>query len=1021
MYKKLLNFILMVFCLGIGFSQTRSITGTVTDSSNGSPLPGVNVLVSGTTNGTQTDFDGNYTIQASIGDILTFSYLGTKTKSVTVGASTTVDVALDEDASQLDEVVVTALGLQKQKKALTYATQGIETQELTQARTVNVLEGLSGKVAGISVTNSGAGVGAPSKVVLRGNRSIAGTSEPLYVVDGILIDGNISNLSPDNFEEIQVLRGANAAAIYGSRAQNGAIIIRTKTGKNREEGVYGSVNLTATVVDPIFLMPYQNSFGQGAGGVYDANSVTSWGPRFDGSRVPHWSNSSDFIANQLNGDPTYTYEAQPENVRDFFSLGHNLSTNLQVNVNKGATSTFLGYTYTDAGGIIPNNTLGRHNITARVVSTFKEKFTIDSKLDYIREDFSNVLSTGEGFDNPLRYAYLLPRNIRSSDLQFFEFTNESNRNRQHFYAPNFNGAGNPYWTANRVVNPRVDDRFIGLLSLKYDFTENFSVLGRSSLDRKNSNAEEKWYNDTYTVAPNGQYRVTASNSYHWNNEILFNYNKEISEDFKIDLNAGANHFKNKRSQLQVQGEDFIVENLFSLLNANNIRVNQGNVQDGTAPILDEEIQSVYGFGEISYKNAIFLNITGRNDWNSTLPQDNNSFFYPSVGLTTVFSDLIEMPDFISFLKLRGSYAQVGNATNPYSLDSQVEIENGTARLNEVLPNPDLLPEETESTELGLDIRFLNNRLRFDATVYKTNTTNQIFRVAAPPGTFGRDRIVNGGDIENRGLELVLGASIIQGSDFSWNLDVNFATNQSEVIALAGTDSFTLSQFTDFIREYRLEVGGEFGDVYTRGYQRNDQGEILVGDDGLPLITNGLTEKTANFTPDWLGGIRNSFRYKNFNLSALIDIRQGGDVISFTESVLAGNGLMDYTANGRDGLVFEGVRADGSPNTISTTSEALWSKLGGRNNSVGEAFVRDASNIRLRELVIGYTVPDSFLSKTFLSSASVSLVGRNLFFISNKAEIFDPEVVTSVGNTAEGRESFAPPTSRTIGLSINFGF
>ncbi|MEN1786032.1 MAG: TonB-dependent receptor [Bacteroidota bacterium] len=376
---------------------------------------------------------------------------------------------------------------------------------------------------------------------------------------------------------------------------------------------------------------------------------------------------------------------------------------------------------------------------------------------------------------------------------------------------------------------------------------------------------------------------------------------------------------------------------------------------------------------------------------------------------------------MSFLKLRGSYAEVGNATDPFGLDPQVEIENGTARLNEVLPNPDLLPEETTSLELGMDLRFLENRLRLDATWYRTNTTDQIFRVAAPPGTLGRDRVVNGGDIQNTGIELVMGATIIDNSDFSWDLDVNFATNQSEVIALAGTDSFTLSQFTDFIREYRLEVGGEFGDVYTRGYVRDDNGNVLVGDDGLPVTTSGLEVKTANFTPDWLGGIRNSFKYKDFTLSALIDIRQGGDVISFTEAVLAGNGLTNYTANGRDGLVFDGVDANGNPNTISTTSEALWTKLGGRNTAVGEAFVRDASNIRLRELVIGYTVPQRFLDKTFLTSASVSFVGRNLFFLKNNAEILDPEAVASTGNSSEGRESFAPPTTRTFGLSFNFGF
>jgi len=1015
MCKKLLLSLVLVFGMGQLMAQTKTVSGTVTAASDGAPLPGVSILVQGTTNGTQTDFDGNYTIEVSEGDSLVFSYIGMSAQTIAVGEGNTINVVLMEDAQQLGEVVVTALGIQRQKKALTYATQSVKTEEFTQARTVNVLEGLSGKVAGLSVTNGSQGVGSPTRVVLRGNRSIAGSSQPLYVVDGILIDGDISNLSPDNFEEIQVLRGANAAAIYGARAQNGAIIIRTKTGNRGTEGVSGSINLTGTVQDPIFLMEYQNQYGQGAGGIYSANSVTSWGPRFDGAQVDHWSNDPNF---PLFGQ-TYAYQAQPDNVEDFFQLGHNLVTNLQVNINKEKSSTFLGYTYTDAAGIVPNNRLGRHNITARIVTDFNEKFTVDAKLDYIRDDFSNVLKTGEGFDNPLRYAYIVPRNIRSADLEHYQFINEAGNTRQHFYAPGFNGAGNPYWTANKVTNPRVDDRFIGLLSLKYDFTDNLSVLLRSALDRKNSSGEERWHNDTYTVAQDGRYRVTTTNSYHWNNEILINYNKQLSEDFKIDFNVGANHFRNRRERFEVDGEAFVVENLFSLNNANDVRVIERTGLD--APRAVEEIQSVYGFGELSYKNAIFLNFSARNDWASTLPESDNSIFYPSVGLTTVISDLVELPEFMSFLKIRGSYAEVGNATDPFSLDSQVEVENQTIRLSETLPSEDLRPENTQSIEIGLDVGFLNNKIRLDATWYRTNTTDQIFRVGASPASFAPERLINGGDIQNTGFEVVAGATIISNEDFSWNLDVNFATNQSEVIALANSDSYTLTDFTDFIREYRLEVGSEFGDVYTRGFVRDEQGRITVGDDGIPVTTTALDTKTANFNPDWLGGIRNTFRYKDFSLSTLIDIRQGGDVISFSEAILAGNGLMDYTANGRDQLIYDGVDASGNPNTIATTSEALWTRIGGRNNAVGEAFVRDASNIRLRELVLGYNFPESILDKTFLTSANISFVGRNLFFISNSAEIIDPEGVTSTGISAEGRESFSLPTTRTLGLSLNMGF
>lgn len=414
-------------CLGT-YAQEKTITGTVTAAMDGTPLPGVNVLVQGTTTGTQTDFDGNYTIDATSADILVFSYIGTKSQSIPVGTSDTIDVVMAEDASELDEVVVTALGIQRQKKSLSYATQGVETEELTKARSVNVLNGLSGKVAGLSVSTGSTGVGSSSKVLLRGNRSINGSSQPLYVVDGILLNGDISNISPDDIQEISVLKGANAAALYGSRANNGAIIVTTKSGKGATEGVSTSLGFTSTFADPIFLLEYQNEYGQGSAGSYAPAATTSWGPRFDGSQVAHWSNDPNY---PLFGQ-TYAYEAQPDNVEDLFRLGHELATNLSVNINSEKSNVFLGYTFTDAGGIIPGNDLDRHSISARINSNVTEKLSVDAKINYIRDDFSNVLATGEDFDNPLRYSYILPRNIRTVDLQHYEFLNADDNETNNF-------------------------------------------------------------------------------------------------------------------------------------------------------------------------------------------------------------------------------------------------------------------------------------------------------------------------------------------------------------------------------------------------------------------------------------------------------------------------------------------------------------------------------------------------------------------------------------------------------------
>ena len=1018
MTKKLL----MVFVLLLGsfplFAQNQTISGTVTSDADGAPLPGVNVLVQGTTNGTQTDFDGNYTIEASEGDVLVFSYIGTKSQSISVGASSTINVVMIEDASQLDEVVVTALGLERQEKSLTYANQQVDTDELTKARSINVLEGLSGKVAGVSITRSASGVGAPVKVVMRGNRSIDGSSQPLYVVDGILLDGDINNISPDDIQEISVLRGANAAALYGSRAANGAIIVTTKSGKGARQGVSATLGFASTITSPIHLLEFQNEYGQGAGGTYGPTATTSWGPRFDGSQVAHWSNDPNYPA--FGG--TYAYEAQPDNVKDFFRLGHELATNLGVNINNEKSNIFLGYTFTDAGGIIPGNELKRHSISTRITSQLSEKLSVDAKLNYIRDDFENVLTTGESYDNPVRYLYKTPRNIRTEDFEHYQFINDEGKLRQHYFLPQFNGGGNPYWVVNNVTRPRLDERVLALLSVKYDINDDLSILARSAMDRTSRAEEQFWYNDTYTVAQFGRYQKQARNSYDWNTDVLITYNKNLSEDFKIGLNAGANQRVFKENVLTGNGTNFTIENFFALSNTQNPLATEE---------LDQfEVQSVYGLAEFSYKNAIFLNATARNDWSSTLPENNRSYFYPSVGLTAVVSDLVDFGSGLSFLKLRANWAEVGNDTESFRLSRRADIRFGTLDINPEQPNPDLRPESTQSLELGFDSRFFDNRLRFDFTYYKTNTFDQIFRTPTPVASGVSNVFQNGGDIQNRGVEVVLGASIVQNENFSWDLDLNFARNVNEVLEIAdGFDRLTVN--SDFIRDYVLEVGGQYGDIYSRGFERDDAGNVIVDDLGLPLITPGRDAvKVANFNPDWLGGIRNSIRYKNWNFSTLIDIRQGGSVTSFTEAILARDGVLDYTTQGRDGgLVFgedifpgvTAIRQDGSPNTLTVSAEDYYNRVGGRNTPVGEAFVRDMSNIRLREMVLGFTLPQKMLSGTFLTSANFSLVGRNLFFITNEAENFDPEIVNNVSNDQEGREAFAPPTSRSVGISMNFGF
>jgi TonB-linked SusC/RagA family outer membrane protein len=1034
--------ILLAFLLFAGLQSAfaqKTITGKVTSSEDGLGITGVTVVVKGTTIGTATDMDGAFTLSVPPdAATLVISFIGMKTLEIPIGNQTEFNVILTPGILALEEVVVTAFGISRESKSLTYAAQNVTTSALAEARDLNVVTGLSGRIAGLSITTASTGVGAEAKVLLRGNRSISGSSEPLYILDGITLGGGISNLSPDDIVSISVLKGANAAALYGSRANNGAIVITTKSGQGAKEGVSTNLGFTWQGSSAIFLDKMQNEYGQGAGGDYSSGSILSWGSKMDGSMVDHWSNDPGYY---MYGKQ-YAYTAQPNNFKDYFQRGNSFATNLQVNIKNKVSNAAFSYTNTMASGIVATNNLKSHNLNIRFNSKLGEKFTLDSKLNVIKQAFENQFATGEGFNNPMRYLYVLPRNIRSEDIQHYEFINPAGQLRQHYWKWNDNGTGNAYWTRNNVERPENRERVISMLSLKYQVIKDLSIMGRSAIDETFKATEEKMYNDTYTQAINGGYTKTNESSYDWNTDVLVNYHKVLS-DIAIDLNAGANTKTSEWQQIGGTGVVFNIENLFALNNTANPRP--------TEDYSKKVVNSVYGFGEISYKNAIFLNITGRNDWSSALPAASRSYFYPSVGLTVVLSDLVTLPEIFNHVKLRGSFAQVGNDTDPYQLFRTASITNGMITLSNTLPNANLKPETTKSLEAGFDLRMLQDRIRLNFTWYKTNTYDQLFETPVPSTSGVASVFQNGADVQNNGIEITLGGAVISTKDFSWDIDVNWSKNTSEILKIA--EGFEVLSFgRDFIRDYQLRVGSPFGDVYTKGWLRdgvdengipNNTGNVIIqqnvalpGEEpsattGLPSITPGMTVKTANYTPDWLAGISNTFHYKSFTFSSLIDIRQGGTFISITEAISAGSGIQDYTAIGRDAnsLLFgrdifkgeRGVTPTGEVNTATTNAEDFWNNVGGRNNPAGEAFVRDASNIRMREMILGYDLPKSIVSKTFFSSARVSFVGRNLFFFSNKAEYVDPEVMMDTDNTSEGESSFALPTSRTYGVSLNFGF
>ncbi|MDN5200299.1 SusC/RagA family TonB-linked outer membrane protein [Fulvivirgaceae bacterium BMA10] len=999
----------------------ETISGKVSDETN-QGIPGVNIVIKGTNSGAVTDIDGNYSINVPNEEsILVYSAVGYISQEVVVGSRTTINITMLADIRQLEELVVTAFGLEREKKELTYSTQNVKLGAISEARpNQDVINGLQGKVAGLSINTSSGGVSGESRVVLRGERSTSGNSEPLYIIDGVVASGGLSDISADDIESISVLKGANAAALYGNRAQNGAVIVSTKKGR---DGFNIDINQTFTAEKALVLHSYQNQFGQGSAGTYVPASTFSWGPSLNGSQVANWSPDPALAGS------TIPYTAYSDNVKDFYQTGKSLSTSVAISAGGEKGTTYFSYTFDDKEGVIPNNELTRHNFNLRVENKLTDKLTFNGKVNFIRSQVSNQLATGEAFDNPNRHAYRLPRNVSNAQASAFEYIDAAGNARQNFWLPLDNGGANPYWTVNRNLNDIIDDRVLGFASLEYEIVDGLKLLARSAIDRTNIFRENRWHNDTYIIAQTGNYSINSSQSYEWNHEFLAQYAGESGE-FTYNINVGGNLRQERRNGVSTNNGGLNVPNLFAIGNAQNLTASE--------TIFRRDVNSLYGFGQIGWKGALFLDATWRGDWSSTLPSPHR-FTYPSFGLSAVLSDLVSLPEIISFAKLRVNYAESGGDTSPFRLSRLVTASGGFLTLGGLLPLDNLKPERTKSIDVGFDLRLFEDRLGIDFTYYKTNTNDQIFTENLAIGANASQRLLNGGDIENKGIELVLTGTPLQTSDFTWDITVNYSKNTSEVKELFGqSDVFNLGapNGSGFLGTNRLDLGEPFGNIVSRGFERDSQGRVLVDPNtGVPLRTAGLTEIIGNYNPDWLGGIFNSFQYKNFSATFLIDIRQGGNLVSFTDAILAADGLTEITAQGRDGTLVFGQNifggetavladADGNgtetPNNVSVNAETLWTALGGRNSPTGEAFVRDASNVRMREIALGYELPASVLSKTPFKRVKFSLVGRNLFFLSNKAEILDPDVISSANVAAVGFENFAPPTSRSFGFNIKLG-
>ena len=1045
MFKKVLNSFFILFIGTFLYAQQITVTGVVSDNSE-IPIAGVNVQVKGKTTGTTTDFDGNYKIQATKGDILVFSNVSFNSKEVTV-TSTTHNVILAE-GNLLDEVVVTALGISREKKSLGYSIQEVKGDKLNKGVEGNVVNALAGQVAGVQIQGTG-NIGGSSRILLRGASSLTGNNQPLFVVDGIPIDnsnygsfrqaygarddvnGNVDygnaaqDINPDDIASISVLKGANAAALYGSRAANGVILITTKKGK-KNKGLGVDVNYGLFAETAYDFPDLQNEYGGGQSltfsnfdgdgiPIQNVSTDESWGPRLDGRLVRQWDGDG-------NGGEVRPWVAHPDNYKNFFNTGIVYKANVAVSNANEMGNYRVSYTKLNHQGIVPNSSIDRNTFNINLNGKMN-KLSVSTSLSYINTKGKGRPKTGGSSDN-LVYNMVIwtQRQLDIDRLRDYERADGSQRTwRTNSLDLTNVRANNPFWLAYKDYQDDEKNRYVGNFKVQYDITETWNASVRYGIDTYGDNRRDRRaVGSRYTPYYISQlYDFSETNI-----DIMTQYNNpELSSDFSLSATLGANFRSNTlEANTGATSGGLNIPDIYSLANSVD------------APILyrslsNKKTNGIYASASLGYKSYLYLDVTGRNDWSSTLPVDNWSYFYPSVTGSIVFSKLIES-DVLSFGKFRAGWAQVGNDTNPYRLYNNYSQgaavgNNPVFSLPSTLNNEKLKPELTTSFETGIDVKFFKNRLGIDLTYYTGNTTDQITPISVSETTGYSRRWVNAGEIKNSGIELQLTGTPIETENFSWNIGINWAQNKNEVVALAaGLDSYL---HTTFYPTVTLEsrVGEPYSSIYARKVARDPNGNMIVGPDGY--YVNGEIERIGSVLPDWTSGITNTIRYKNFSLSALIDIQKGGVIFGrgYQTALYAGT-LAETTANGvrENGVVAEGVMDDGNGGYVTNTTPAVsvsqFFRLKRRNP--GDFTVFDASFVKLREMSLQYKFPSRVLGSLPISGLNISIIGRNLAILSrNTPNGYDPESAGNASGNIQGREYGQLPTARTIGMNVKISF
>lgn len=1025
MIKKQILLLLSFLFLSLSIFAQQQITGTVIDE-NGDVIVGATVAVKGATeNATITDLEGNFVINCSDDATLIISSISFVSAEVAVDGQSHIDVTLLTEEKTIDEVVVTALGVSREKKALGYAVSEVGGDELSTVKESNVINSLSGRVAGVNITQSSSGLGGGAMVILRGNNSLTGNNQPLYVVDGISVDNSgfgssagestdeysksdygtgISDLNPDDIASITVLKGPNAAALYGSRAANGVILITTKKGKARK-GLGVSYSLQATFEQPMLLPKYQNEYGQGSSGLTYAkvselkDNGGSWGAKFDGKNHMYWTGVEK------------PYVAQKDNVKDFFQTGINLVNTVAIEGGNENSTFRFSYTNNDHRGMLPNSKLSKNNFNLRA-STKVNRLTIDAKVTYFTQKVKNRVE--QGTQGVLGYVYDIPRNLILSDYENYQ-------NPEDYSVITYtNGVnGNPYWYLNHNKNEDSRNRIQGFAKATYELTDYLSAFIRVGTDVTKQDIDHvtqygHWY------SPKGSFYYSTQTVAETNADFLIMFNKHLSDNFSLSANFGGNMLYQTYKSQSVYGSDFKIPAKATTSSASILK-------PGYTPLREKRINSLYGTASLAFKDMVYLDFSGRNDWSSTLPEANRSYFYPSASLSLLLNEMIpSVGSIFSLAKLRASWAQVGSDTKPYQLDLTYSLQQNsylgltTLTRPSVKLNPDLKPEQTVSLEFGFEFSMLQNRVYGDFSYYSIESKDLIMDVPVPEST-GYDRFrENIGLMTNKGIELMLGGTPVKTQDFWWDISANFAKNINELVELTeDLDNLPLSTTNSKSIQAQATVGGGFGDLYGKTYMRDPQGRIVVDDNGIPRTSQDRVY-LGNWQPEWTAGITNTLNYRGVSLSFLIDATYGGQLYSYTDVSLDQKGVSERTLQYRDGgYTYQNavIEKDGkyTPFSKKITGQEYWNHL-----KISD-YVYNKTNVRLREVSISYRFPSHMFSNIFINDVTFSLIGRNILFLYKEMENFDPESSMSTNQFAQGVLYNSMPTARSIGFNLNIKF